>query len=205
MFNSTASTSRRFGLPCKTSALLGLWLENALYYYSYFRLDNAHKVLVLASKLDEWLRNIEWLLSTEDGLTLDSSFTEIQIENLKTLDQEFSLTLSNVKGLKSSSETLRDVELFETNKIIDQWEDARLQACLRKEKLTETLPKIEELRKSLRNIDSWLQLSFEKINDKKLVSDYPQYLEICQVSFLFVVVCKYIQKHLSRFIIRNRH
>ena len=138
-------------------------------------------------------------------MTLDSSFTEIQIENLKTLDQEFSLTLSNVKGLKSSSETLRDVELFETNKIIDQWEDVRLQACLRKEKLTETLPKIEELRKSLRNIDSWLQLSFEKINDKKLVSDYPRYLEICQVSFLFVVVYKYIQKHLSRFIIRNRH
>ena len=160
---------------------------------------------MLASKLDEWLRNIEWLLSTEDGLTLDPSFTKIQIENLKTLDQEFSFTLSNVKELKLTSETLKDVELFETNKIIDQWEDARLQACLRKKKLTETLPKIEELRKSLKNIDSWLQLSFEKINNKNLVFDYPRYLEICQVSFLFVVVYKYVQKHLSRFIVRSSH
>ena len=128
-----------------------------------YRLDHAHVVLIIATELDEWLNNLESVLVNQHGITTDPTDIAEQHEDLLALKREFKIADSSIQKLKAASAALPDVQLTETNRIIDRWERAGLQIEARIPKIEETGVQVTKLRECLQNEMSWLQNTFSNL------------------------------------------
>ena len=136
-----------------------------------FRLEYAHVVLGIATELDEWLCNIESALVNQHGITTDPVDVDEQYQNLVTLQREFLISDESIKKLKVASAGLRDVELTETTRIVDRWEQARVQLQARTPKMQVTVETVGKLRKCVEGEMGWLKITYARLTAVKILPD----------------------------------
>eukprot|EP00112_Aurelia_sp_Birch-Aquarium-sp1_P006086 Seg1680.12 transcript_id=Seg1680.12/GoldUCD/mRNA.D3Y31 product="Mitochondrial import inner membrane translocase subunit Tim17-B" protein_id=Seg1680.12/GoldUCD/D3Y31 len=119
------------------------------------RLKQAQVILKIASRLDEWLCNVELELVHQPGFTMDIEVVKKRLSQLKVILSDFDASTEDTERLTEASKELEDVELNETNTILKRWENALNETQRRIHILQIIIPKLIDFEATIRAEVEW--------------------------------------------------
>eukprot|EP00794_Sanderia_malayensis_P004519 gene4519-5115_t len=153
-------------LQYKITVLMEKWSHVSTKLHQWQkRLEKVQVILKVATQLDDWLCSAEQELVEQPGFTAEPSQITGRLGQLKDIMASFSSSRTDAGNLREASQELSDVELNETNSILQRWDAALNETQCRVEKLKITLPRVTEFVEALDKQLSWLEETKRVITD----------------------------------------
>lgn len=126
---------------------------------------------MVATDLNNWLETVEGALVQQHGITTDPEDLAEQNIDLSQLKKEHNLSKKTADKLRVALVNLPDVDLTETYKIIEHWEEAGIQLQGRVPKIKSSMDKIIKLRGDLTRELEWFSQSYSLLKNNEVLPD----------------------------------